>query len=143
MPYRFAVPSRRLGAELDQLFDAVFPDRATSPAPATTGWTAATSLVEAADRFVVTLDLPGVPTNQVQVVAEQGRLVVKGERPAAELTGTTHLAERRVGPFARTFRLPESVDPTRIDASHAHGVLTITLPKREPAIARAIEIRGA
>lgn len=144
MTYRFAVPTRRLGAEIDQLFDAVLSSRATrEPTGQTAEWTPATSAVEGADRYVITLDLPGVPADQVQVVAEQGRLRVSGERPAPTETGATHLAERRFGRFARTFRLPEAVDTSRIEAQFAHGVLTITLPKREPAITRTIEVRGA
>lgn len=139
--FHFAVPTRRMGADLDQFLDAVFPARPARQNEAPAGWTPATSAVEAADRYVISLDLPGVPAEQVQVVAEQGRLLVSGERPTLDVKGTAHLAERRYGKFSRAFRLPEAVDAGRIDAQFAHGVLTITLPKREPAIARTIEIK--
>ncbi|MCU0624143.1 MAG: Hsp20/alpha crystallin family protein [Gemmatimonadaceae bacterium] len=141
MTYRFAVPTRRLGAELDQFFDAVFPVRPARDGRPATGWTPAAHAVEAADRYVISLDLPGVPADKLQVVAEQGRLRVSGERPALSAEGTAHVAERRYGAFERSFRLPEAVDAGKIEATVADGVLTITLPKREPAIARTIEIR--
>lgn len=142
MTYRFAVPSRRLGAELDQFFDAVFSARSASDTRPTS-WVPAAHAVETADRYVVSLDLPGVPADKVRVVAEQGRLRVAGERPAPTLEGTPHLAERRHGAFERTFRLPEAVEVGKIEAAAADGVLTITLPKRDPAITRTIEIKGA
>ena len=142
MTYRFAVPSRRLGAEFDPLFDAVFPARPARDARPTS-WVPAAHAVEAADRYVVSLDLPGVPAEKVRVVAEKGRLRVSGERPAPTLEGTPQLVERHHGTFERTFRLPASVEVGKIEAAAADGVLTITLPKRDPAIARTIEIKGA
>jgi HSP20 family protein len=139
MTYRFAVPSRRLGAELDHLFDSVFAHR-PGPREGVTGWTPQADVQEHADRYVISLELPGVAPDQVQLVAENGRLVVKGQRVAPTDSGTRLVGERRYGAFERRFRLPESVDAERIAATAAHGVLTLVLPKRERAVARTIEI---
>ena len=48
--------------------------------------------------------------------------------------------ERGVGEFNRTIVLPDKVDPERIKASFADGVLTVRLPKSEAAKPRQIEI---
>ena len=36
--------------------------------------------------------------------------------------------------FKRTFTIPESVDPTKVDACYSNGVLQISLPKRKEAL---------
>ena len=48
--------------------------------------------------------------------------------------------ERVTGRFRRAFRLPETVDVSRIRAESRDGVLTITLPKLEQALPRRIEV---
>jgi len=43
------------------------------------------------------------------------------------------LQERHFGSFERSFEVPESVDPDKIDATFKNGVLTLTLPKKAEA----------
>ena len=50
--------------------------------------------------------------------------------------------ERVFGSFVRTFRLPRSVDSSRISASYVNGVLELQLPKAEEAKPRRIEIKA-
>ncbi|MDX2184194.1 MAG: Hsp20/alpha crystallin family protein [Gemmatimonadaceae bacterium] len=142
MSYRFARPTRYRGTSFDQLFDAVFSPMPTS-AHRNGTFAPAVSARESKDRYIVELELPGVSPEQVQVTAEPGALTVKGNRPApGQVEGeSVHIAERAYGDFRRQFRLPDAVDTSKIDATFSHGVLTITLPKREPSVARTIEIR--
>ena len=51
--------------------------------------------------------------------------------------------ERSYGAFSRSFRLPSYVDPERIDASYADGVLMIQIPKRAEAKPKTIEVKVA
>ena len=48
--------------------------------------------------------------------------------------------ERRFGSFQRSFGLPEDADADRIEASFRNGVLTVILPKRPEAQAKARKI---
>jgi len=49
--------------------------------------------------------------------------------------------ERSYGVFERTFSLPSTVDPERIDASYTNGILTVTIPKAERARPREIPVK--
>jgi len=51
-----------------------------------------------------------------------------------------HRIERSYGAFARSFTLPDTVDAEGVRADYAHGVLTITLPKKAVTKARAIKV---
>ena len=52
-----------------------------------------------------------------------------------------HRYERNYGTFERTFALPTTVDPEKIDASYADGLLTVTIPKAERARPREIPVK--
>jgi HSP20 family protein len=143
MSYRFARPTRYRGTSFDQLFDAVFAPTSAAAHTRSGSFAPAVSARETKDRYVVELELAGVSPEQVEVTAEPGALTVKGRRPApTPVDGeSVHIAERTFGEFRRQFRLPDAVETSKIDATFTHGVLTITLPKREPSVARTIEIR--
>ena len=74
-------------------------------------------------------------------------LVVKGEKKESreENKGDSHLSERRYGSFERNFRIPEGVDPGKIEATLKNGVLTVVLPKKAEAVkpATKIEVKAA
>ena len=100
---------------------------------------------ETEQAFVVQLDLPGVTGEQVDVSFDRNTLSIRGTRPATlpqpdkgELR--VFFAERAPGAFSRTLRFPQYVEASRIEASFANGVLTVTVPKAEAAKPRKIEI---
>ncbi len=82
--------------------------------------------------LVVTVELPGMSRDDVQLALSGGTLTVRGEkrRDPARQADQPHRSERRYGPFSRTFALPTEVDQTAIRAAFRDGVLTVTLPKR-------------
>ena len=61
----------------------------------------------------------------------EGMLTLKGEKKEEheEHEKDYRLSERRYGSFQRAFRLPDGVDPGRVAAKFAKGVLHVTLPK--------------
>lgn len=131
-----ATPTLTLRRELDRLFDDVF-----IPRPAT-HWQPTADAREDGSGFTLMLDLPGVPADSVEVLAEDGVLTVKGTRAAAALgEGERALfAELPRGAFARRFRLPKSADLQAISAAYAHGVLTVRIAKIAPAQPRKVEV---
>ena len=94
---------------------------------------------------VLTLDLPGLTAEDLQIEVLDGHLAVRGERKRPELAEGTRWAhsERGFGRFERRITLPEGVDPDRITASFDNGVLSLIVPKPERMLPRTIEIGGA
>jgi len=96
--------------------------------------------------YMLSVELPGIRAQDVDVTVDGDMLVVRGakseERDEGE--GAWHVSERRFGRFERMFQLPRDVDPERIEAGCRDGVLRVTLPKRGGAAEsrRRIEVRG-
>lgn len=136
----------RLGSlrdEIDRLFDLFAPlpgDGAVLAGPR--GWTApfpAMDLAEDGEGYRLSIELPGLAAEDVEVRLKDGLLTISGEKTEDHEEQDTdhHLRERRWGSFRRDLRLPTDVDPARIEASFTRGVLHLRLPK-SPA-ARAAE----
>ena len=98
-----------------------------------------------ADEFVVELDLPGVAASSIELTVEKNVLTIHAERRRvgpddAELV----VGERPHGTFSRQLFLGESLDPDRLTADYADGVLTLRVPIAEKAKPRRIEVnRGS
>jgi HSP20 family protein len=109
-------------------------------------WTPALDVVERPDAYLIALEIPGVDPSTIDVSFEQNLLTVRGSKPMGfELSKDSELrvysAERLVGNFERSVRLPEFVDGDKISADYNHGVLFLTVPKMQAAQPRRIEIR--
>ena len=107
------------------------------------GWVPAMDVEEIDDGFLVTMDLPGIAVEDIEVTIDEGALTIKGERSSVEKTVEENRFsryERHYGNFGRTFQLPKSVDPNRIEATCKHGVLKVKLHKRESLQPRRIEV---
>ena len=88
-------------------------------------------LAECRNCYELTVDLPGVPPDEIEVRCGLGVIMVVGERREeieGELLGLA-LAERRFGRFERTFALPSDADACSSQASYHDGVLLIRAPK--------------
>ncbi|WP_345227523.1 Hsp20/alpha crystallin family protein [Hymenobacter koreensis] len=90
--------------------------------------------------------LPGIKRDNVKVDFHQGRLTISGERKFDNERNNRnyHVVESSYGSFQRSFQLPDTVDPSRIEASFEDGVLRVTVPKDEQKTMRhQIQIRGS
>jgi HSP20 family protein len=97
------------------------------------GWTPAVDLYETADRFVLSIELPGLTRDQIKIELQQEILTVRGERAVQHEAGAQfHRVERGHGPFARSFSLPNPADADRVQAEFRDGVLTVVIPKLAP-----------
>jgi HSP20 family protein len=118
-------------------------DRMVGQAFSKNAWVPALDIAETEERFAVTVDLPGMSSDEVEVTFEDGTLTIRGQREFRREEGEEgryHRIERSYGSFARSVRLPRVADPERIEASFDAGVLTVLVPKREEAKARTIEV---
>jgi HSP20 family protein len=93
------------------------------------------------DDFYIHFDLPGVNPDSVSLTVEQNVLTVRAERAPARADGAELLiTERSYGTFTRQVFLGETLDADQIAADYAAGVLTLTIPVREAAKPRSIQI---
>jgi HSP20 family protein len=91
---------------------------------------------------VLTMDLPGLTPEDLDIQFLDGYLVVRGERRRPQVAdGVTWMhSERTFGSFERRIRLPEGVDADRIAATMVNGVLSLIVPKPERLKPRQITI---
>jgi HSP20 family protein len=108
-------------------------------------WVPSLDAVETEHAYVVSIDLPGLAAENVDIEFDRHTLTVRGmrERPAANKEGTRVFFEERAwGSFERSLRFPQYVEPAKITAEFANGILTITVPKSEAAKPHKILITG-
>ncbi len=108
-------------------------------------WVPAVDIHEYADRYQLELDIPGVVPEAIDVQAEDGVLIVSGEREAAtdDDRVTASRYERGYGRFKRRFELPELADADQIEAKSSHGVLTVSIAKQAKVEPRRITVKAA
>jgi HSP20 family protein len=108
----------------------------------TSGAIPAVDIVEKDTAYEVTVDLPRLEKKNIEVKIVKGNLTIKGEKQEGkeEKKKDYHLRERLIGSFERSFRIPESVDAEKIEASFKKGELTVILPKKPEAQKRAKKI---
>ena len=117
----------------------------SSEAEVTSAWCPVVDVAETQDELRLQAELPGLAPEQVDVSVESGVLTISGEKEQEVEEGKQgseyHVIERRYGRFERSFSLPRTVDPGKVDATFANGVLTVTLPKVEAAKSRKIAVK--
>ncbi|BBA44324.1 MULTISPECIES: Hsp20/alpha crystallin family protein [Burkholderia] len=87
-------------------------------------------------------DLPGVTKDKLDVKVHDSSLMIEAEAvvPTPANLRLQH-AEVREPHFARTFTLSADLDSSRIEASLQDGVLKLTIPRRDEARPRRIEVK--
>ncbi len=87
------------------------------------------------DAYRITMELPGVAEDDIQLTVENGVVAVRGEKKTEreEKGDTWYFSERQYGSFQRSFRVPADADEAKVSADLKDGVLTITVPRRAPA----------
>lgn len=136
-------PLMSLRDEVDRLFDNFFPNALGRSLFDVDPWrgrafgglgdiTPRMDVTESADRYDVSVELPGMDEKEVTVKVHGDMLTISGEKKAerSEDVGATHLTERSYGSFTRSVRLPDDADAEGIRADYAKGVLTVSVPKR-------------
>ena len=109
----------------------------------TTAWAPALDISERKDAYLVTVELPGVEAEDLDITMEDGLLTIQGERHFAHDSSEQqfHRVERRYGAFRRAITLPAQVQAEQIEASFENGVIQIVVPKMEEAKPKRIQVR--
>ena len=129
---------RSLQRDMNRLFDGYDSGTRLSRFPALNVW-------GNADNVIVTAELPGLETEDLDISVVNNQLTIKGERkgdkPAED--AVCHRSERETGKFVRTVRLPYAVENDKVTAKYENGVLTIAMPRHEATKPKRIEIKTA
>jgi HSP20 family protein len=130
--------------EFDRLFDQLtstgfFP----TPKVFQTMWAPSVDFSENEKEYIVRLEAPGIPKEDLEVNLEGQTLTLSGRRDFGkeEKTEEYFWREREQGRFVRTIPLPTAVDPAKVAATYQDGIMTIRLPKTEPSTKTRIAIK--
>jgi HSP20 family protein len=129
---------------MNRLFDDSFRSRQGEDEDWALGgsWAPVVDIYEKDGNIVLKAELPGVDPKDVDVRVENNLLTLRGERKfdTDVKRENYHRVERAYGAFSRSFTLPNVVDTQNIKAEYKDGVLRMTLPKREEAKPKQIQI---
>jgi HSP20 family protein len=109
-----------------------------------TAWRPAVDISEGGDAYRVTVEIPGIKADEVEISMADGLLTIQGERhvPREAAGEKIHRSERGYGAFRRSLALPSSlVKADKTEASVRDGVLEILVPKAAEAQATLIVVR--
>ena len=92
--------------------------------------------------LVLKAELPDMTLEDIDVSVDNGALTIKGEKKFSKDVKQDQFRriERHYGAFSRSFSLPQTVDPHKVEAEYKQGVLTVRLPLREEAKPRQIKV---
>jgi HSP20 family protein len=104
------------------------------------------NLYESREGWVLTAEIPGVKSEDLEVSVEGERVTIGGKRVVeypSEEGASLHRRERQAGSFRRTFTLPEPADPEKTEAICRHGVLMVRIPRAESVQPRRISVQAS
>ena len=113
---------QRLNRILDEAFSGLpFPEQGNV---ITSTWFAPTDVSEDQNTLRITMELPGVDPEDVRLSLENNILTIRGEKKqqSEENNERVHRFERTYGMFERTFALPNTVDPEKIEARYSRAL---------------------
>jgi len=133
----------RLQREMEQAFGTL--GMPTSIRAATHGAFPAIDIGSSAQSFEVYAFAPGIDPAKLDVTVDRGLLTISGERPStlpqASEKVNVYASERYAGPFKRVINLPDDVDASAIEARYRDGVLRVSIPIRQEAQPKRVEIK--
>ena len=98
------------------------------------GWAPRVDIYENDSGLLVTLELPGVSRDGIEILVEGSYLRICGvrEEPASQGWVRWHHMEIAYGPFERVVALPREIEVDNIRATHHDGFLKIEIPSGPP-----------
>jgi HSP20 family protein len=138
----------RLQRELNNLFNALSGTGrkafTTDPLWSTARLFPLLNVRENEGMYIVTAEMPGMKTEDLEIKIEGDTLSLKGERKASDAGegASYHRRERATGTFQRSLTLPARVDPESVKATYKDGVLSISMKKEKAAMPKQIQIIG-
>jgi HSP20 family protein len=137
----------RVQSRINHIFDEMFEPislgnellRPEDEAEFTPAW----DVQETENHYLVTIDIPGVPKDRVNIQLRDNQLIVSGERrqERERQEGAQGARESHYGTFVRSLPLSMAIDAEKIEANYENGVLQIVVPKTEAMKPKTIPIK--
>jgi len=134
--------SRLVPSNIDTMFDDPFFRFFEDSPVRRSDWSPAVDIAENEKEYRFVFEVPGMEQKNLSISVENRTLTISGEKISEkrEEEGNLRL-ERWFGKFSRSFTLPETANAEKVDANLKNGVLTVTVPKREEATPRKVEVK--
>ena len=131
------VTRRNYGLPSMSLFDAMLRDWNLYP-----NRFPAVDITEEEKAYILEAELPGYKQEEVKVQVEKHVLTLSSSKESSKEEDKNSLVtERCYQCFERSFTLPEDVDEEKIEGVFENGLLVLTMPKKEVAKPKAIEVK--
>lgn len=104
-------------------------------APTFSGTVPSVNIKEFDSQFEIELAVPGMKKDDFEIEVEDGVLSISSTQEEEQFNEKGKFTRREFSysSFRRSFTLPDSVNPTKIDATYKEGVLLVLLPKQKEA----------
>ena len=146
--YRPRAIEDQFGRLVESMFEDMFAPYAQGGALGPLGGEGASAprlnVKETDNAFEVEAELPGIRKEDVNVAIDQQRVTIEAQeqRDDTQRQGENLVyAERSVRRFSRSFTLPSEVDENGAEARLEHGILHLTLPKKQGGGATRLTIQ--
>ncbi len=109
-----------------------------------TRFTPSLNVSETETDYQISVELPGMKPEDVNVEIKEGSLYISGEKQeeTEEKGKTLHRIERRHGEFRRMLRLPGAAEEDKVEATFENGVLSVKVPKSEKVKPKKIPVKA-
>jgi HSP20 family protein len=130
--------------DINQIFNRNSDNRYRTQAVNKPGdWAPVVDIYEAADKFLVRAELPGVDKDAVNVSIDENILTIKGKKQFVDAKDGEKWTrvESKYGEFTRRFTLPDEINSDQVSAAYKNGVLELSIPKVEPKKVKLIDVK--
>ncbi len=120
-----------MSQELGRLLDQVFFENVPKICPHGRSWLPPMDIYETKEAYWVVAEVPGLGSEDVDLVVDRHHLKVAGQRRGLYQKGALriHQSEINYGAFQRLFRMPGPILPKKASAEFENGYLVVKLPK--------------
>ncbi len=127
-----------LQREVDRVLDTI---GVSTPRTALARAFPALNIWDEGDALLAEAELPGLKSEDLEILAQGNTLTLKGTRRSADADNSVyHRRERETGEFSRAISLPVDIDAEHVEATLRDGILTLRLPKAEAAKPRKVTV---
>lgn len=141
-------PTQNLATWIQRFFDddgwLTSPLTSKLPETFTRGNVPPVNVAETEKEMTVTVELPGLKEEDINVTFQNNQLTIRAERKFEEEKKDKqyHCMESQYGTLQRTLALPENLKHDAIDARYKNGILTLTIPKVEPTPVTKVKVKA-
>ncbi|XP_066252009.1 small heat shock protein C2-like [Euwallacea similis] len=129
---------RGLQRAVDNIFDSFFTGWDSELSRRGSSLLPACDFYETKESYCLSLELPGISKESIDISISGDSLIVKGEKTCNNESKDKQFyhRERYYGSFYRSIQLPVNVEQDKVSANFSDGVLNVTIPKSEKHIKR-------